>query len=206
MILAVIALAACSRNGSPENGYHPYGVQHGTFHFEYIGMTRGTLDLFIDSFGLAEARDQHTEMLTPDAFRPTITYSVRHGADITIIDSVEHQEIRLLDRVTDSLLRLSSPPTTDERFSDFFTSLGYHHAGDTSIQGFRSRIWTMPNRPDFLFEYHGVLIGSRIGPPQFQTEMRLVSFDTIHTVDRARFTVPKTDFSVKDLRNGPATP
>ena len=202
LFFCCVAAAGCSRHLPPgeHNNFHPYGVEHAALHFEYFGDIRGTEDLFVDSFGAREAHIIHSELITDDGFRPTITYSIRTGSDLTIVDSVQHAEIKLIDRMMDSVYHLlpSQVPTPQGEFANVFTPKGFHLTGDTTILGLNAHIWAHHGTPGFMLEWRGLVVGSKDIIEGHEHELRLLSIDTTTPIDPARF-IPPLGFPVHDL-------
>ncbi|HET6402102.1 MAG TPA: hypothetical protein VFH95_11980 [Candidatus Kapabacteria bacterium] len=204
------AAAGCSRHLPPgeHNNFHPYAVSHATLHFEYFGNMRGSQDLFIDSFGAREAQIINSKLATEKGFLLTKTYSVRTGSNLVIVDSAQRVEVKLIDRPLDSIEHLLPPdiPTIEEGFRDSFVPPGYGPAGDTTVLGLKAHLWTDPNAPGYLMEWSGILIGSEVINPGNTHGLRLLSIDTTHPIDPARF-IPPSGFPFHDLtKSGPAMP
>ncbi len=206
LLLLVLSVGSCNKASGPAalNSYRPYSIDHAIMHFENFGEVRGTEDLFIDSFGHLEAHYIHSEHATQKAFEATITLSIKHWATATIIDTGHGQTVRLKDVTLDSLYHLPSGdvPSAEEHFGSVFTQLGYHQAGDTTLAGIHMHIWQLASDPVFVFEWHGILVGRKIGPPGMGMELRLVSVDTTSAVDPARFQSPTT-YPIRDLASPP---
>ncbi|HZK76994.1 MAG TPA: hypothetical protein VFD13_08810 [Candidatus Kapabacteria bacterium] len=202
LLFCGVASAGCSRHlpAGEHNNFHPYGVEHAALHFEYFGDIRGTEDFFIDSFGTREAHIIHSELITDKGFRPTITYSIRTGSDITVVDSVQHVEVKLLDRMMDSIYHLlpSQVPTPQAEFGNVFVPKAFHLAGDTTILGLKADIWEHHGTPGFMLEWRGLVVGSMDINEGHEHELRLISVDTTNPIDPARF-VPPSGFPVHDV-------
>lgn len=209
LIAACIAASSCSRDLPPgqRNNFHPYAVHHAALHFEYFGDVRGTDDLFIDSFGAREAHIVHFEVVTDKGFVPTITYSVRTGSNLDVVDSVRRVEVKLIDRPLDSIEHLlpSDIPTIEGGFRDSFVPPGYSAAGDTTVLGMKAHLWTNPHVPSYLIEWDGMLIGRWDLGGGHLHELRLISIDTTSPIDPARF-IPPPGFPVHDLTKPGAPP
>ena len=207
LFLATVSLGSCNKSSSPgaANGFRPYSIQHAILHFEYFGSTRGTEDMYIDSFGRWEAHYTHSERITQDAFKPTITLAIKHGSMLTVVDSGRNQSVRFKDQPVDSLYRLSDFPSPEEEFANSFLKSGFQAAGDTVRLGIRMQIFEMANQPVKMYEWHGILVGKRVGPPGLGDELRLMSIDTTTPIDIARFLVPQT-WPVHDIEPGELLP
>jgi hypothetical protein len=196
LIGGVIAMSviSCGKQIPPggHNNFHSYDIRRATLHFEYFGNTRGTEDLYVDSFGVVEAHDAHFELLDPHGFRPTSTYSVKHGADVIEVDSVRQRTIHLVDHVLDSLYHLSpwDVPTPEQQFDSFFEAQGYYLRGDTTIVGLHAHLWQFGTEPRYLIEWGGMVIGKSEGYGMNGRELRLISVDTVHPIDPQRFVAP----------------
>ncbi len=209
-LLVVASLTSCNKTLPPtaRNSYHPYSVQHATLHFEYFGDTRGTEDLFVDSFGLVEAHDMNFEHISPThGLEPTQSYSVRRGADVAIVDSFTGRRLSVRDSVLDSVMHLSSPPSPEQAFEDHFSVLGYHRTGTTQKIGVTVNTWQLGQDPIFLYEWHGVIVGREThGRGGGGTELRLISIDSTSPVDPKYFIVPDAFKNGPSAPSGPATP
>jgi hypothetical protein len=202
---AAASLAAgvgCSRKLPPDehNNFHPYDVRHAILHYEYFGDIRGTEDLYEDNFGTREAHITHSELITEQGFRPTITYSVRIGSNLTVVDSVKQMEVKMIDRTVDSVSHLlpSDVPSPEVEFQKVFGTRGFQQTGDTTILGLRAHVWTHLGTSDYMLEWRGLLIGSKDNNGGHDHELRLLSIDTTSPIDPARF-VPPSGFPVRDL-------
>jgi hypothetical protein len=198
-VTAAIGLyvVSCAPREQPEekavaNGFKPYGVEHATLNFEYGGMTRGTETLWIDSFGLAEARMIHSEQITEEGFRPRKNYSIKSGASVTIIDSGLGKAFHFTEPLIDSLLKLpaGSVPSSEEQFKRYFAQIGYTHIGDTVLAGLPSQIWKQRDVPNYLFSWRAIIVGKHTDTPAGPIDLVLRSVDTTSPIDRARFIVP----------------
>jgi len=201
LIGSILILAGCSRELPPgsRNNFRPYGIQHATLHFEYYGDVRGTEDLFIDSFGSVEAHIIHSEAATEQGFRPTYRDIIRSAGELTIVDSVRHVEVKMIDRTMDSLYRLeSSVPTAEEAFANNFKARGYQLSGDTTVLGLRAHVWERMGTNESVLEWRGIAIGNAEEFPGHLQELRLTSIDTVSPVPAGRF-VPPPGFPVRDL-------
>ncbi|MFI5202343.1 MAG: hypothetical protein ACHQNE_08145 [Candidatus Kapaibacterium sp.] len=197
-----IMAAGCSRHlpAGEHNNFHPYAVRHAALHFEYFGDVRGTEDFFIDSFGEREAHIVHCELITQKGFRQTITYSIRQGWDLVIVDSVQRVEVKLIDRMMDSVYHLlpSQVPTSQAEFANVFTPKGFRLAGDTTVHGLNAHIWVNQGTQGFMLEWRGLVVGSKDVIEGHEHELRLLSIDTTSPIDPARF-IPPSGFPVHDL-------
>lgn len=203
LFVLVGAISGCSRElpRGEHNNFHPYGIEHATLHFEYFGDIRGTEDVFVDSFGDHEAQDTHSELITPEGFRPTYNYTIRDFGNLTVVDSAMHAELKLIDRPIDSLFRLtSSAPRYDSAFLGLYERRGYAHTGDTTVLGLPAHIWTRTGTPSFLLEWRGLLVGTKDFVQDHEHELRLISIDTSRPIDPAKF-IPPSGFPVRDLTN-----
>ncbi len=208
-VAIVLAIAGCSRQLPPgeRNNYRPFGVEHATLHFEYFGNTRGTEDLYEDSSGLREAHLIHSELITEKGFHPIFNYTVRNVGQVTIIDSVKMLEIRMIDKMNDSLFHLpyGDVPTSDSQFSSFFGHVGYTLRGDTNIVAnnitLKAHVWQLGDRPTYIYEFKGLLVGRKSNTG----DLRLLSIDTTTPVDPARFEPPH-GFPVMDRTKAPDSP
>src|SRR5579872_982822 len=209
LLLCGLASAGCSHHLPPgeHNNFHPYAVRHAILHFEYFGDIRGTEDFFIDSFGAREAHLIHSELVTDKGFLPTITYSIRKGSNLVVIDSVQHVEIKLVDRMIDSAYHLlpSQVPTPQAEFANVFTPKAFYLAGDTTVLGLKAHIWEHHGTPGILLEWRGLVVGSKDVIEGHEHELRLLSIDTTNPIDPARF-VPPSGFPVHDLTKPGSVP
>ncbi|HWF45339.1 MAG TPA: hypothetical protein VG537_11915 [Candidatus Kapabacteria bacterium] len=203
-----LAMASCSKQLPPggHNNFHPYAVRHAAMHFEYFGDTRGTEDLFIDSFGTVEAHDAHFELLDPRGFRPTFTFSVKHGAEIINIDSMHHKAYHIVDHVLDSLSHLSpgDVPSSEQEFASYFGAQGYALQGDTTVLGLHAHVWKFTMGPQYLIEWGGLVIGKTEGSGNHGHELRLISIDTVNPIDPRRF-VPPSSYPIEQAPPRPET-
>ena len=204
-LLVLSAIAGCSGGDKgPVNNFHPYGIRHAAMHLEYFGLTRGTDDLFFDNFGEREAHIAHSEIITDKDFHPTITYSVRNLANVTVVDSVKMDAVRLIDKTYDSLYHLSpgDMPTYEEQFKGFFGNRGYVMRGDTTIRTpgvtLHAHVWQQGEMPSYIYEFNGLVVGNYININGNTNELRLVSIDTVNAIDTARF-VPPVGFPLRDM-------
>jgi hypothetical protein len=198
-IIVSLLLSSCGKSGSPNPNFHLYGAAHAWLHLEHYGQVRGTQDVFIDSFGRIEARNEHSETLTPEAFRPTITYSVRRGPEVAVIDSTKKELVLLHDRAIDSMMLLSSPPLPEEHVRTLFADMGLQLVGDTIIQGLHSHIWQRSGSSSWMYEWHAIVIGVRNVEAGLENGLRLVSIDTVNPINPDRFLI-HSNFPIKDLR------
>jgi hypothetical protein len=205
LLLCAIA-TGCSRQLPPgeRNNYHPFGVQHVALHLEYFGGTRGTEDLYEDSSGLREAHYSHFEVIGKDAFHPTIVYTLRDIGAVTIVDSVKMQTVRLVDKMTDSLLHLpmDEVPNPEDQFASFVGRRGFVLRGDTNIVAsgitLKAHVWQQAQYPSYLFEYKGLTVGKTNNYDGHENDLRLMSIDTVTPIDPNRFVAPN-GFPVMDM-------
>jgi hypothetical protein len=201
-----LTIAGCSRELPPgeRNNFHPFGVQHASLHLEYFGETRGTEDLYEDSSGLREAHYVHSEIITEKAFQPTITCTIRDLTQITVVDSVKLQEVRLIDKPFDSLFHLpyGDVPTPDGQFASFIKRGGYSLHGDTDIlagsMDIKAHVWRLNEEESNIYEFKGLIIGRKTVINGHESDLRLLSIDTTSPIDPARF-VPQHGFRVMDM-------
>lgn len=190
----VLSITGCSRELPPEqhNNFHRYGVEHATLHYEYFGDTRGTEDLYFDGFGLREAHAIHSELITDKGFVAAHSYSVRIVGKVTTVDTIMQQESIRIDPVLDSLFRISSNdyPAPEMQFRQISQAIGYHLVGDTTLFGLKFHIWQKLGRLDYLYEWKGILMGSKDQVGDHGHELRLLSIDTTQPIDPARFSEP----------------
>ncbi len=204
--------AGCSRQLPPgeRNNFHPFGVRHAWLHLEYLGDTRGWEDIYEDSSGFLEAHLVHSEIAVKDQFHSTITYTVRRGSSVTVVDSVQQKEIRLLDRISDSLYHLPNGdvPTPDDQFGSYFGQQGYIVRGDTTIvagnMSLKSHIWQVGQQQNYIFEFQGFIVGSKSNIEGHENDLRLISMDTTSLLDPAWFS-PSHGFPVVDMTKGMPT-
>jgi hypothetical protein len=197
-IAILLTIAGCSRQLPPgeRNNYHPFGVGHASLHLEYFGDTRGTEDMYEDSSGLREAHGIHSEFITEKAFHPTITYTARIVDSVAIVDSIKQQEIRLIDKSVDSLFHLpySDVPTPQDRFRNYFEQRGYTLHGDTNIlasgMNLKSHVWQLGEQASYIFEFKGLIVGTKNNIDGHENDLRLMSIDTTSPIDPARFEPP----------------
>ena len=194
LALLATVLSSCHQQLPPGtmNEYRPYGIRHAIVHMEYFGNARGTEDLYIDSFGRMEAHAIHTERATERGFSQTVTYTVKRGSSVVIIDSILMREVHMVDSMADSLFRLTGTvPPSEEVVVNTLLSLGFGTIGTATRCGIPITIWKKSDAPVFLQEFRGILVGRMAGTPEEGEEMRLISIDTVTPIDRARFEVPK---------------
>ncbi len=209
-IAVVLSIAGCSRQLPPgeRNNYYPFGVEHAALHLEYFGDTRGTEDIYEDSCGIREAHLVHSELITSDAFHPTIVYTVRDISSVNIIDSVKHQEMHLIDKTADSLFHLppGNVPTSEEQFASFTGQHGYILRGDTNIVvsglSLKSHIWQAGEQQTYILEYKGLIVGRMANMNGHENDLRLMSIDTLTPIDPARFSPPH-GFPLFDMTKTP---
>ena len=179
-------------------------MEHASLHFEYFGFTRGSEDIYEDSSGLREGHDIHSEAITEKAFHPTNTYTVREGSRVTAVDSVKMVEVLRIDKTMDSLFHLPSGdiPTPDDQFASAFKQRGYVLRGDTNIlvsgMSLKAHIWQLSERPSYLFEFKGLIVGNKANINGQENELRLMAIDTTSPIDAARFEPPHA-FPLMDL-------
>ena len=201
-ILPLLSLS-CTRDNA-KNGFHPYDIQHGALHFEFFGDTRGTDDLFFDRFGDREAHVTHSEIITDKEFRPSVKYVVLTKGNVIVVDSARFETVRLKDKISDSLYRLSpgDVPTAEEQFAIAFGKQGFVQRADTLIrtQGvvIKAHVWQLAEMPSFVFEFKGLIVGNYSNVNGHINELRLVSIDTVNAIDTMRF-IPPNGFPIKDM-------
>ncbi len=205
LTLLALAIGSCHRsNGPQENGFHPYAIRHATLHFEYEGTARGREEMYIDSFGILEAKWVHSEVQEKkddkEGFRTTSVYTTKHRAQVTIVDSEKKMEIHIKDTRFDSLYRLDKDdvPSPEQVFSEYFTKLKYHVVCDTIVLGIHAKKWQQEEQPMFVVESGGIILGNQFGPAGLGFGLRLVSIDTVSPIDPSRF-VAKSDYPIQNI-------
>lgn len=135
----------------------------------------------------------HAEQITSEGFRPRRNYSIKSGASVTIIDSGLGKAFHFQEPLIDSLMKLpaGSVPSPDEQFRRYFTQIGYLHIGDTVLAGLPAQVWKQSSMPNYLFAWHGVVIGKHLDTPDGSIDLILRTVDTTSPVDRSRFVVPR---------------
>ncbi len=197
-LCSIVFLAGCSRElpQGERNNFHPFGLQYAALRFESFGDTRGFEEFYEDSSGLHEAHLVHSEQLLTNGFRFNNTYTVRSIGNVTIVDSVKREEIRFIDKTTDSLFRLppGDVPTTKQQFTNYVGTMGYSLRGDTSITAggvtLKAQEWQLGYSHSFIFEYQGIVVGNVTDVEGHEHGIRLLSIDTIHPIDPSRFIAP----------------
>ncbi len=194
----IVMIASCSRPLPPgeRNNFHYFGVQHASLHLEYFGDMRGTEDLFEDSSGLREAHLVHSELITEKEFHPTMTYTVRDMGHVTVVDSVKVQELRVIDKTSDSLFHLPNGdvPTPEDQFASYIEQGGFHLLGDTNIlagsMSLKAHVWQLGEQSSYIFEFKGLVVGRKDILDGQENDLRLLSIDTTSPIDPARFEPP----------------
>ena len=201
LVALFVVLAGCSRQlpSSEHNNFHRYGIERGEFHYEFLGNTRGTEDIYFDHYGEREANVTHSELIAEKGFRPTLTDMVRTLGKVTIVDSVQQVEVHTEDPMFDSLFRLplGDVPSAEEQFQRSFSTIGYVPSGDTVILGLRAHIMMQRGTGNVLYEWNGISLGSRESALGTTTALRLTSFDTTK-VDTMQF-YPAHVFAVHEM-------
>lgn len=190
--LVTIAGIQCHTRSGPQAQFRPYHMRHAIVRLEYVGQARGYEEIYIDSFGVLEARHGHSEVMIKDSiYQPNISYSLKRGSDVTIIDSLKGSANHFVDKRLDSLYKLpaSDVPSPEEAFAAFF-SKHFRQSGDTTIAGVHARIWRQLDPQVTLVEWGGLILVRQVGPPGLGMELRTISIDTVTPIDPARFAQP----------------
>jgi hypothetical protein len=206
VVLAALAFISCHKSLPPEetNSFHPYSIRHAIIHQECFGDTRGTEDMFIDSFGRVEGHDIHSEHITENGIQPLINYSIKHEANMIIVDSIRQQAVQIKDPMIDSVFHLpeSEVPPPEEEFQNYFGGRGFRKVGTAVMAGITVNTWQHADRPVFLYEWHGIMVARKAGTADLGNELRLISIDTVTPIDPARFEVPG-GYPIKDMTAPP---
>ncbi|MDP4200513.1 MAG: hypothetical protein Q8922_14990 [Bacteroidota bacterium] len=203
VLLGLVGLG-CHRSGAPgSDGFHPYGIRHAHLHFEYFGNARGNEDLWFDSLGVIEARWTHSDFGTDKGFQTSNTYTVKHRAQVTIVDSMRTIELHILDARLDSMYHLQGGdvPDPEQVFREYFSKVGYHLIGDTIVCGLHAKKWQQGDQMVYLLESDGLIVGSQQGPIGVGVEFRLISADTVSAIDPSRF-VATSNYPIQNIRGG----
>lgn len=198
MLLLQAWLLGCAPKDQPEehaqlNDFRPYGPQHATLAFEREGTSRGTEMFWIDSFGRLERHSIDVEQITDKGFRGSKTLGIKHGPEVTIVDSGAHKAFRFTEPVLDSLYHLpaGSIPTPEAQFKSFFTRLDYQMVGDTTLPvGLHAHIWKQQGTANTLLEWKAMIVGKRTQGQSGFDELVLRSIDTTSPVSPSLFEIP----------------
>ncbi len=176
---------------SSTSPYKRYGIQRAQIKYEVSGFRRGVEALYFDNWGRQEARHINVEDITPQAIRPAKNVIVTNGSYMQMADLVGGNGSFMIEKVVDSLLKLSKVDPPEVISDSIMTRMGYKRIGDSSILGKPTSVWYEAMTGTKLYSWAGVVLKQEVKNAQHQQTVLAISIDTATPIHDSIFTAPK---------------